>query len=697
VFKILLLFLISLSSNPLWGWYYPEHAVIADEALKILPAPYKKVLSREYQKFAKYNQVEGYQLCHNLDAPFYDGTKKKQDNCIPYSSWASMSADHSTDVAELKSFLKQIDNKDSIGLELVRGAQDHWRFVQGRMKQEAEDKKKISDGERRNLIRRLDIFLTLTDPNYITRARGGVTHFTPGDDDIRRVLNELVDKGRSNNSLTQFIIHHLRSLQYAALARKSKKKRNEYLWVAFLEHGFAMHFYQDAFSAGHIIMFDPYLTAESDFSRLMRHDYFDRNGVPVTRMLTPISCSYSRMMEHGKYIPTHSDICWMTYGDGYMGKGDGMDVKKAAHANAMVQAQFAMALSPGSFKKYGDIEYCKKHKKTTHAVLNQVNSFPYWITPVEASANREWTCKERTLVINGVLTAINNLTKVKKIRSVDANSNKPNPKIIDKLTMGDPIDKCVDIKKWKVDSKTVSDTAKYCPKGEAIFAGNPGTSLIRPYLASWPISQSDKAGFFGRDPFQTGFNWQAGMTTPFLYRFGDFKKAQFGANFQVGVSYRLQHVLASDPNFGVFEIWAGLFPSAVFAFDKAFPVTMLTIDVRTMVPTLVLSALTRKLIYALFIKDRPSYGSLVSQFDVSLYLFSGFRWYWQLKDPRADRVLGGWDLEILNFSFPLNNTILGVERFARIPTQLRLRMGSDTYQNAFTIGLEFAFGVSRPF
>ena len=303
MFKLIAILLIFISSRPLWGWYYPEHAVIADEALKYLPPQIKNVLAKEYQIFASYNKVEGFQLCEDLNSPFFVKTKEKQEKCIPYSSWAAMAGDHSNDVSELKNFLKQTDKQDSIGLQLVRGAQDHWRFVQGRIEQEKKKKKKISDGERRNLIRRLDIFLTLTDPGYLTRAQGGITHFDPGTVDIRKVLKELVEKGRSDNLIIQFIAHQLRSLQYAALARKSPKKRNEYLWTAFIAPGFAMHFFQDAFAAGHIIMYDNYLKKESDYSRLMRHDYFNRTGVSVTRMLTPISCSFTRMMENAKYIP----------------------------------------------------------------------------------------------------------------------------------------------------------------------------------------------------------------------------------------------------------------------------------------------------------------------------------------------------------------------------------------------------------
>jgi hypothetical protein len=55
VLKTIVLLLITLSSNS-WAWYYPEHAVIADEALKILPPQIKKILAREYKTFAEYNK-----------------------------------------------------------------------------------------------------------------------------------------------------------------------------------------------------------------------------------------------------------------------------------------------------------------------------------------------------------------------------------------------------------------------------------------------------------------------------------------------------------------------------------------------------------------------------------------------------------------------------------------------------------------
>ena len=65
------------------AWYFPEHALIAEEGVVKTPILVKKILSRNYEKLFESENDQSLQLCPNFEAPFFDVTKKIQDKCIP--------------------------------------------------------------------------------------------------------------------------------------------------------------------------------------------------------------------------------------------------------------------------------------------------------------------------------------------------------------------------------------------------------------------------------------------------------------------------------------------------------------------------------------------------------------------------------------------------------------------------------------
>ena len=109
--------------------------------------------------------------------------------------------------------------------------------------------------------------------------------------------------GNVDSSLGQFLAHHLRSLQLAARGSVPE---------ALLEHGFAMHFLQDAFAAGHLVMTEETWRSGNAKAR-RRHDFFNAKGLAVGRAMGVEPCPD---LGAGALELTGLTPCWVTSGDG---------------------------------------------------------------------------------------------------------------------------------------------------------------------------------------------------------------------------------------------------------------------------------------------------------------------------------------------------------------------------------------------
>lgn len=676
--------------NSAFAWYFPEHALIAEEALQKTPLLAKEILSKNYKKLISDNSS---QLCPNIDAPFLDITKEIQDACIPYNTLPAMAGDHSSFPNELKEHLHSKE-KISLGLRIVKGAQDHWREVK------SAEEKNPSDARLRSFIRKLDIFLTMVDPDYLTRATGGTTHFAPADEIYPNVLKELTDNGRVDNLLNQFIFHHLRSLQYARLSRLPGKDQSSHRWIAFLEHAFAIHFLQDGFASGHIVMFAPYLTPESDFNRLMRHDYFNRNGLNVSRVRSPISCSYFRLLGDKSIvgIDDPKSVCWTTYGDGFLNKSDGYDLKWASNAVAQVETQFSMAFDPESFQFLLNENICSSNRAVDlDEIFSHINPFNPWNIQSATVREKTWTCDQKRFVVKKSLDSLNYLAKTPLIGEINANSNKSIPiNTISKKQIGQPFEVCSDVNEWNIDKDSIERTQKYCPPNSAINLGKPDISLLTGSITSMPVPQADKKELFGSDPFSSSLSQQLAIGFPVL-ALPSQDSSYFGFNFQFGISYRLEYVIAENPNFGAAEFLVGLYNAAQISKGNPDPITAANFEFRSALPNFGLDYLFKKIYFGLFKEGKPQYEDIVGQFDFTYSFITGFRYYTQLIEREGKKKLRAWDIEVFTINLPLNDEIRGLERISRIPSQFRLRMGSDVNNDNFMIGIEFTVGFSRSF
>jgi hypothetical protein len=677
-----------------YSWYFPEHALISEEGLRITPNFAKKILDRNYKKLLESKENGGPKLCPNIDAPYFDDTKETQDLCIPYSSLPALAADHSNYPAELKDFLFAKGDEMSLALRIVQGTQDHWKEVH------LLELKKQSDAKRRSLIRKLDIFLTIVDPDYLTRAQNHSTHFAPADEIYPKVIKELVENGRVDNLLNQFIVHHLRSLQYARLSKYKTENQAANRWIAFLEHAFAIHFLEDAFAAGHLVMYAPYLTPESNYNRLMRHDYFNRNGLDVSRSRSPLACSYFRLLGEKSMpgIEDPSSVCWVTFGDGFLNKGNGKDLEWAAKTVADVEVSFAMAFEPEEFKRLLNNNICTANNKDEiEKIFANTNPFNPWNINQDALRVMPWTCEEKGFVIKKKLDSLDYLEKTPLIKEINANSNEPVPNTISEKQIGQPYEVCVGIKEFKVDPDSVKRTKELCPPKMAINFGKPDISLLTNNLTSMPVSQADKKELLGSDPFSSAVSSQLSIGFPYLTNFGSQASSFIGVNFQFGFSYRLEYVIADNPNFGAAEILAGIYNAAQIGRGNPDPLTIANFEFRSALPNWGIDLLFKKLYFNLFKEGKPKYEDIVGQFSFTYSWLTGFRYYAQLIEREGKGKLYAWDIEVFTINFPLNDEIRGLERISRIPSQLRLRMGADNQTHSFMIGLEFAVGFSRSF
>jgi hypothetical protein len=676
-----------------YPWYFPEHALITEEGVQKTPKIAKDILARNYKKIFDSKNDKLLQLCPNFEAPFLDTRKKNQDMCIPYNTLSALAGDHSNLPEELIDLLYSNKDEISLGLRIVQGTQDHWAEVT-HLKN-----KNPSDARRRSFIRKLDIFLTMIDSGYLTRAEDSNTHFAPADEIYSKVLNDLTVEGRVDNLLNQFILHHLRSLQYARLSKNPGKNQSSYRWIAFLEHAFALHFLEDGFASGHIVMFAPFLTPESNFNQLMRHDFFNRNGLNVSRVRSPLSCSYFRLLGDKSVvgIDDPKSVCWKTYGDGFLNKTDGYDLKWAADAVARTEVLFAIALEPEVFNPLLLEKTCN-NQADLNEVFSLINPFQPWSIARETFRKQTWTCENKKFVLKKTLDSLNYLEKTPLIEEINANSNKPIPlKSISKKQVGQPFEPCSEIKDWDIDKDSIVKSKKYCPPKTAINLGKPDVSLLSGVLTTMPVPQADKKEIFGSDPFSSSLSSQLSIGFPFLANLVTEDSIYFGVNFQFGISYRLEHVIADNPNFGAAELLVGLYNAAQIGRGNPDPLTAGNFEFRTALINYGLNSLFNKIYFGIFKEGKPQYKDIVGQFDFTYSFINGFRYYTQLIQREGKTKLKAWDIEVFTLNLPLNDDIRGEERISRIPSQFRLRMGEDVNYNAFMIGIEFAVGFSRSF
>lgn len=333
--------------RPARAWIFPEHAEITRIALENeLPAEARAVLDAAVLLALQSNPHERIALCTQVTMPFAR-VNRQDPPCVPFSVLPALAGDHSIDEAELRSLLGHQQSERSSLLDATfklsklfqEFLNDAPLFVSRVYRGAGSDGDRTdesADSARRTFTRELDLYLEAKDPAYSKRAEGARAHFQDSSAPLEEILRRATAAGDLDNALGQTMAHHLRSLALAVRSRgQSGAEQARSISSALFEHAMALHFVQDAFAAGHI---GTEHAIGNRISRLRRHDFLNRAGLQVKRLLATEGCSTPTIDPARSNGPDH---CWIAYGDGYL---DSTNLEHAAEASARLTVQLTLAL-----------------------------------------------------------------------------------------------------------------------------------------------------------------------------------------------------------------------------------------------------------------------------------------------------------------------------------------------------------------
>jgi hypothetical protein len=530
------------------AWYFPEHVVIAHDGVMQLPPEIRDVL----QDAVLRARSEGLPLCPRMELPIEDFAQKRPletrmihseigVDCVPYAALPALAGDHASSAAELEVVLST-----QKGIEITSAAAYEWaRF------KEALARLPNASLERMSFVHALDVAFYFIDPGYELRAQATQAHFADGGIPIEDVVRAMSAKGSVDNSFAQFSAHHLRSLELAARGSVAP---------AILEHGFAMHFLEDAFAAGHLVMTEEIWRSGNAHAR-RRHDFFNAKGLRVARAMSVEPCPAlgAESLELSGLTP-----CWVTSGDGYLGTSpDASDRLHAARAATKAELQFALAVDPG--RVVSAVERLGEREQLALGQL--VEPVPWWT--VNATERRKLRASaSRTLrLVRGAAVAIDRMRSTPPMRAIVV-GEPANPGIFDPHTLADALAPCKP--RDDVDSALADQTdVAPCGPDQALGLGTVGVSLLRPMLVEWPSSQAPAWALQGESKQDFGWAAQLLASASASVLFPPRARVDFFApaiGVSAGLSYRWGTYLPGRLNRAVAEVNVGI--SEALQFDS---------------------------------------------------------------------------------------------------------------------------------
>jgi hypothetical protein len=472
------------TTRPAHAWYFPEHAVIAHDGIMELPPELRAVLETAVARA----RADGLHLCAQVELPLEEVAQHQPletrmihsdrgAGCVPYSVLPALAGDHSSSAAELRTVLTSAK-----GIELTSAAAYEW----GRF-QEALSRLPNASLERMAFVHALDVEFYFIDPGYELRAQATQAHFADGGRPLAEVVQIAGATGNVDSSVGQFLAHHLRSLALAADGSATE---------AILEHAFAMHFLQDAFAAGHLVMTDE--TWKSGNARARRrHDFFNAKGLAVARALGSETCPTlgAGLLELSGLSP-----CWVTTGDGYLGtSADASDRLHAARAATKAELLFALALDAP--RVVAAVESLGEREQLALGQL--VEPVPWWTLALKDRRDLPASAARTRRLVRAAASAAARTRYVPKIRPVVVGVPQP-VDLFDRSTLAASLAPCVAREEADLAFVDEGDEAP-CGAARALGIGSTGVSLLRPLLVDWPASQVDASKLQGQSKEDLGW------------------------------------------------------------------------------------------------------------------------------------------------------------------------------------------------
>lgn len=645
----------ALAPRSAYAWYFPEHVVLAEDGHAALAPELRAIIAEAVADARR----EGLAICDRTDVHLEDVLTNKplvtstlrtpaSVPCIPYSALAGLAGDHASDVAELRTVLTGVK-----GLELVSAVAYEWR----RFRDKVERDRPTLD--RMSYVHDLDVALYFIDSTYADRARATRSHFRDNGRSFETVLRQLATEGRVDELLERFVFHHVRSLVLAASGKRVD---------ALLEHAFAVHFLQDAFASGHLVMNDAAWNEGRDSVRF-RHDAFNAEGLAVTRAMSREPCA---SLAVGTLELAGLPPCWTTTGDGYLGLDSGASDRVHA-ATAIVRADlaFAVALDPDRVLAYatglGELELL--------ALASKLNPVPWWTVDRATRRSLPAGPAHAMRLVRGALAAVPRLRALKVPApagvAVIRHPSAIDPAIIDGILDSPPL---------RTDGEPDAPDAS---GGAAVI----GMTLVRPILAQWPAPERDSAAVHPPGHLDHGWAVQLFAATGATALVPPAAPVDFfgpGVSVSVGFSYRWGSLLPGRRGRSLAEFNIGL--SETLHVDSSgssggrVNLTLLDQELRWPVVWEALTTYTLPLdIAAMHRAGR-------------VLVFNGIRAHEVVKN--GSLVFLGAEIEALAIALSDGR---GAHPFYVISPDLRLYLGAarpSTAQPSYPDALGFTFGIS---
>jgi hypothetical protein len=259
---ITLIMLITIAF-PGHAWVYPEHRDITLVAIEKLDSSHRALLNRLWTQARK-----GFES--RLDVSVADMAQGEHPKYIDYAAFPAIAGDHSTSA----------DNMlfNILHTEWIMNVAD----VTARLKAGLANAKSRSETE--SELRNSDLRLLRADPEYVSRAGSNSVHFMLARPGVNTSAGDYFDScsvaGAEINLVGTYKWYHASALAKAHLlstATLTPEQRSALTLSAMADEAFALHFLEDAFSAGHVagIWGNAAL-------RKGTHDYYDEHGLEVT-------------------------------------------------------------------------------------------------------------------------------------------------------------------------------------------------------------------------------------------------------------------------------------------------------------------------------------------------------------------------------------------------------------------------------
>lgn len=679
-----------VAPRPAGAFDFVEHAQLTVDGARGLPAPARIALRAALAEVRRGVPADGgaLNLCDDPLATLETGATR---DCRPYGVLPSLAADHHPTEDAL------LGGLDDAG-PLVSGAASSIRKLERNLAGiDPADVAAVAQA-RSDALRAHDLYQTVqhgwfSEDGYVELASRGLSHFQAADEPIERQLEDLVREGRVDRALAQSIVHHLRSLQLAVSFRRTGRRWE--LARALAAHAFALHFAQDAHAAGHAVMTHAQF-GDGD-TRMRRHDYFGFRGVGLTFALADGPCS-TRAVDG--FVP-RSPIspCWSALGDGNLGAPGSPDRERAAESTRLLQLQLAMALDPTIAARWTEGLACPPGEvKGEPAALCGAPPFdlamaaelldphPAWTLPAGFVEPRGATgCARASLLVQAAQLAIETLDGPRRIPAItsdapdDRSGVLPVRGLVTAAMIDAPLSRC-QLPSASVHGAPIDPAVDGLCRGAGIARarlGTPGTSLLRPLLARWPVPQAEAATLTGEAGNGRGWGWQMelgmqGAHTPEaqsqLFLFAAF-----------GVSPRFQDIFPQESSFAPITFNAGFGPSFLLPVGDTSAAAFLEVRVPlvSVLPAAILDLATDEV--------APAFITEIA------WVPHGARLAYDL-----DRDAVRWDVEMFSAHVPLGSTFLP-HRADLLPAELRLRLGRDHGIEAWTVALELVGGVTGMF